>query len=66
MDGVWLTGLTVIGLEWRFVDGLFVGAAVEIGEVVCGGQRESWQDYAWWFRWASCGGGDLWVAMSCG
>ena len=33
----WLMGLTVIGLGWRFVDGLFVGLArfrVWIGVVV--------------------------------
>ena len=46
--------------------GLFVSATVEIGEVMCGGQSESWQDRAWWFRWGLCSGGDLWVAMSCG
>ena len=27
VDGAWLMGLTVIGLGWRFVDGLFVGLA---------------------------------------
>ena len=46
--------------------GLFVGVAVEIGEVVHGGWRESWRDHAWWFRWGSCSGGDPWVAVSCG
>ena len=28
--------------------GLFVGAAVEISEVVRGGRCELWQDHAWW------------------
>ena len=27
VDGAWLMGLTMIGLGWRFVDGLFVGLA---------------------------------------
>ena len=46
--------------------GLFIGAAVEIGEVVHGGRCESWQDHAWWFQWGSCSGGDPWVAVSYG
>ena len=43
-----------------------MGAAVEISEVVCGGQRESWGNRVWWFRWGSCSGGDPWVVVSCG
>ena len=27
VDGAWLMGLMVIGLGWRFVDGLFMGLA---------------------------------------
>ena len=46
--------------------GLFMGAAVEIGEVVRGGRSELWRDCAWWFRWGSCSSGDLWVVVSCG
>ena len=62
----WLMGFMAIGLGWRFVHGLFMGAAVEIGEVVRGGRSELWRDCAWWFRWGSCSSGDLWVVVSCG
>ena len=68
MDGAGLMGLTVIGLGWRFVDGLFVGLArfwVWIGAVVavscdCG----CW----WWFLAIFCvsfplGGCFLWLLL---